>query len=515
MAGQTQRAGPWESNLGLEPEWDGAFGQFWCNEISELTFAGSFVHERGVCHIKLIGTKTPTDEYIKFIKSFEQNKTALWNGSVRRSSENSLDHISFSAILASHSYPFSRRSSVRLLELKLSVQWLASGIHIASLEDAKWDDIYLKYDLLPFVVNRLEIDKQLGTPQEWLNRFETYQNQEGFSRNAYVNSSDGEVDVEFSTKFDGDLDQTIYHGISVCVLSVDSIKVKFPNPLPILSEVTSESEKYPTDLASWIRWLSYLFEIILHVPTSTIEIDPKSARDRFRLYLPFNISKTPNSNPELTYAINLINDKEAWDGLIKKWFSLWDINGYWADAIRYISQTLRYDKENSNIVEFLLSAERALQARWNAEIGRRKEDNPEKIIKYSIHKSGILSRVGDSIQNYPTFITENIALVASALRHEFTHPGTKDVRMKLRNHLRIRNYRGVYQIGWLLLHTSLVLLIEEEIKVYLVPHQACTHPLISENSDRLAWLFNGWDELYEACNEDRKLENDKKNRKLS
>ena len=26
MAGQTQREGPWESNLGLEPEWDGAFG---------------------------------------------------------------------------------------------------------------------------------------------------------------------------------------------------------------------------------------------------------------------------------------------------------------------------------------------------------------------------------------------------------------------------------------------------------------------------------------------------------
>ena len=36
MAGHTKRAGPWESNLGLEPEWDGASGLWECVDYSGI-----------------------------------------------------------------------------------------------------------------------------------------------------------------------------------------------------------------------------------------------------------------------------------------------------------------------------------------------------------------------------------------------------------------------------------------------------------------------------------------------
>ncbi len=517
MAGQTQREGPWESNLGLEPEWDGAFGQFWCHELSDLTFAGSFIHERGVCHVKLIGTNFTPEEITEIIIFFQDNKTILWNGSIRRSSEKFLDQVSVCATIMSFDHPSSRSSSVSLTEVKLLVQWLICGQHIESLEDAKWDDIYLKFDLLPFVVPLLEIEEHLGSPQNWLQKyeesFESFSKQEGFNTGAFVDSNDGVVEVIFSAEYVGGPSYSIYHGRSIMASSTVSIKLKFPTSLPILSEESSESEFFPQNLASWIRWLSYLFEIIFHAPSSEIEIYPKSGRDRFRLYLPFNISKTPNSNPKLTYAINLTNDENAWDGLIKKWFSLWDIRMHWADAIRYISQSLRHDKGNSSIDEFLLSAERTLQARWGAEKGRRQGDTLEKIIKKSIQKSGILSRIGDSINEYPTYTAENIALVTANLCHELIHPGTKGERWNLRNHLRTRSYQGVYQISWLLLNTSLAMLIDEEIKDFIIPHKACMHPLVRENSGDIDWLFNGWNELYEACNKDKILENQKKNRK--
>ena len=475
------------------------------------------MHERGFCHVKLIGTDYSQDEITEIRTLFMKNKTTFWNGSIRRSSEKSLEHVSLPATIVKFSDPFSRNSAVTLIEITLSVHWLISGNHIDTLEDAKWDNLLLDIDLLPFVVPRFQIDEQLGSPQDWLKNLESVKesirNQKGFSTCAYVDLHNETVEVTFLSEYVGETDQSIYFGKSVKASTADSIKVKFPTSLPVESEETSVSEFLPQNISSWIRWLSYLFEIISHIPSSEIKNYPISGRNKYRLYLPFNISKTPNSSSKLTYVINLINDKNAWDGLIKKWFSLWDTSGHWADAIRYISQTLRYDKEASPIDEYVLSAERALQARWNAEKGKRDGDTPEKVIKKSIQKSEILSRIGDSINNYPTYTAENIAMVAANLRHEFTHPGTKNVRLNLRNHLRTHGYQGVYQLGWLLLHTSLAMLIDEEIKNYLIPHKVSTHPLFLENPKNLGWLFNGWNELYEACNKDKILENQKKNRK--
>ena len=475
------------------------------------------MHERGFCHVKLIGTDYSQDEITEIRTLFMKNKTTFWNGSISRSDEKFLDQVSVCATIVRFSDPRSRNSNVTLTEITLSVQWLISGQHIESLEDAKWDDIYLEFDLLPFVVPLLEIEKHLGSPQNWLQKFEegyeSFIKQKIFNTVAFVDSNDGAVEVKFSTEYVGGPSYSLYQGKSVRASSAVSVQIKFPTSLPIVSDETSDSEFFPQNLASWIRWLSYLFEIIFHAPSSEIEIYPKSSRDRFRLYLPFNISKTPNSNPKLTYVINLVNDENAWDGLIKKWFSLWDTSEHWADAIRYISQTLRHDKGNSSIDEFLLSAERTLQARWGAEKGRRQGDTLEKIIKKSIQKSGILSRIGDSINEYPTYTAENIALVTANLRHELIHPGTKGERWNLRNHLRTRSYQGVYQISWLLLNTSLAMLIDEEIKDFIIPHKACMHPLVRENSGDIDWLFNGWNELYEACNKDKILENQKKNRK--
>ncbi len=475
------------------------------------------MHERGFCHVKLIGTDYSQDEITEIRTLFMKNKTTFWNGSISRSDEKFLDQVSVCATIVRFSDPRSRNSNVTLTEITLSVQWLISGQHIESLEDAKWDDIYLEFDLLPFVVPLLEIEKHLGSPQNWLQKFEegyeSFIKQKIFNTVAFVDSNDGAVEVKFSTEYVGGPSYSLYQGKSVRASSAVSVQIKFPTSLPIVSDETSDSEFFPQNLASWIRWLSYLFEIIFHAPSSEIEIYPKSGRDRFRLYLPFNISKTPNSNPKLTYAINLTNDENAWDGLIKKWFSLWDIRMHWADAIRYISQSLRHDKGNSSIDEFLLSAERTLQARWGAEKGRRQGDTLEKIIKKSIQKSGILSRIGVSIKDYPTYTAENIALVTANLRHELIHPGTKGERWNLRNHLRTRSYQGVYQISWLLLNTSLAMLIDEEIKDFIIPHKACMHPLVRENSGDIDWLFNGWNELYEACNKDKILENQKKNRK--
>ena len=233
MAGQTKREGPWESNLGLEPEWDGAFGQFWCPQLSDLKFAGSFVHERGFCHVKLIGTDYSQDEITEIRTLFMKNKTTFWNGSISRSDEKFLDQVSVCATIVRFSDPRSRNSNVTLTEITLSVQWLISGQHIESLEDAKWDDIYLEFDLLPFVVPLLEIEKHLGSPQNWLQKFEegyeSFSKQEGFNTGAFVDSNDGVVEVIFSAEYVGGPSYSIYHGRSIMASTTVSIKLKISN----------------------------------------------------------------------------------------------------------------------------------------------------------------------------------------------------------------------------------------------------------------------------------------------
>ena len=210
MAGQTQREGPWESNLGLEPEWDGAFGQFWCHQLPDLKFAGSLVHENGSCYLKLIGINLYPKEDTTVRNFFTESKTIVWNGSVRRSSEDNLDHISIYAMFVGYSRPYSRSSSVSLTEVKLLVQWLICGQHIDSLEDVKLDNLYLVLDLLPFVVPRLEIEKQLGSPQDWLQSIASLNIQDGYNTSACVDSHCGTVEVTFLSGYVGETDESIF-----------------------------------------------------------------------------------------------------------------------------------------------------------------------------------------------------------------------------------------------------------------------------------------------------------------
>ncbi len=162
MAGQTQRAGPWESNLGLEPEWDGASGWWKCvdyegidDQRAKFCFSGVIQHDENGCNVHLL---TNQNVYSDFTLLYMKHTPILWTGLIRRESDNSDQQVTAYGYITQPTSPEPTSELNEYHVLKLYLIWIIHGIHLSKIDEAKWNKFAIQIDFLKNMIQSKEYE---------------------------------------------------------------------------------------------------------------------------------------------------------------------------------------------------------------------------------------------------------------------------------------------------------------------------------------------------------------------
>ena len=520
MAGQTQREGPWESNLGLEPEWDGASGLWWpveCDQLperaKEIPFYGSIAHHNYYCSIKLYTQLT-----ISLIKegSFSSEPEfiypSLWHAHLELPDEEGkikTTPVTVSAFLIGRGFQGTRQAT-SLMSLRLRPLWIIKGAHIDSLRECMFDNMILKTDslrgLLPNILPVYRFLKQDSRE----NMFDydnidlkAFEEANTINLEAKLVNSVGENIVTLDSKFQKSFGNKISSEID------DLVQFSFPKPIPIMNYKMREATPLSC-LWDWSDWLVGLFEMISNTPTSSVIINATTKKKAFiRIYIKLNLARKEHSIDEIANKIRLdpVDDQEnetRWNSLLKTWFEIWNLESNWFVAIDYLRQVLRQTDINLMSIEtYFLHAVRVLEARWFAEHGElnmstNKPFTTEEIVQSTLNRADIISielerAVGKN------FNTGTLSQLIACIRNEFTHPATKDKRIKLRELLKKTDNENVEFLSLLLIAAALKLIKQEMLRKYIAPNEFPRNRYIEKYDERFRLKLGNWKQLKRAC----------------
>lgn len=527
MTGQTQRAGPWESNLGLEPEWDGASGLFWpveCEQFPEdakyVKFSGSIEHREHKCSIKLF-----TNLSTKLIRGEESITTepeliepSLWHAHVALPNELGVKEV-ISITVLGHLFRGGLRLSSQasgLLKYQLAPLWIIQGAHISSIIDCQFDNMILKTNTLPgllpdrilayfFLNQENEEDHSTNIARIDIKAFEKA-NTGNFA--AKIQSPIGENTITLQCSFKKQI------GASISYEPSDEVRFNFPQPIPILNDAIEEPTPL-TCLWNWADWLNGMIEMIGNTPTSSAIINTVHQEQRLRLYLNLRLARQEHSLDKVANKIRLDpvdeqNTTSRWNFLLQKWLNAWDLDSNWFIAVDYLRNFLRLAGEASpSMVPYFLSAVQCVEARWFAEFGEFKEVikdekkskvkyKTQEIVKSTLDRADIITAelensVGDD------FNTETMSKVITTIRNEFTHPATKNKRTQLRELLWSIDSSDVYFLAELLVSAALKLIKQEVFTDNIYPIETNRNEYIEEYDNRYRLHIRNWRQLKRAC----------------
>ena len=487
---QTKREGPWESNLGLEPEWDGASGLWWPvesedfpQEAENVRFSGSFEHQEHECVIMLMAQ---LDTSLLQDGSYPESKIiepSLWHAYVVLPDQNGKSETTpitvfgnlFDAGLSFYS------QAIGILRYKLVPQWIIKGAHISSINDCKFDNMILKTNTLPgllpdrihayFFPNREnEDDNSTDIDKIDLKAFEEA-NTGNFVAN--IQSPIGENTITLQCGFNKQI------GTSISYEPSSVIKYDFPQPIPILNDSIEEPTPL-TCLWNWADWMIGMFEIIGNTPTSSAIINTIHQNQGLRLYLNLRLARQEHTLDKVASKIRLDpvdeqNTTSRWNLLLQEWLNAWNLDSNWFIAVDYLRQVLRStDVDLLSIETYFLYAVRILEARWYAEHGEvdvntGQNYSIEEIVKSTLDRTNVISNDLECAVGYK-FNIETLSRLIACIRNEFTHPATKNKRLKLRELLSTTNNEGVDFLAELLISAALKLIKQEVFNEYISPN---------------------------------------------
>lgn len=520
MAEQTRRAGPWESNLGLEPEWDGASGLWWpveCDQLPEkaknIQFSGSIIHEEHTCKVNLfaqLSTSLVQNEILTVEP--ELIEPSLWHAHIELPNEQGKSEvlpITVYGHLFRGGFKFSSQASGLKL-YRLVPQWIIQGAHIPSIDVCKFDKMIMYTNTLPGLLpDRIHA-------YFFLNRDTGDDDKVDFDKidiKEFVKANSGKFEARIHSPIGENLitlncDFKRQIGTSVQFEPTNSINFSFPQPLPILND--NENEPTPlTCLWNWADWLIGMFEMIGNTPTSTAKIYSILQEHTIRLYMNLKLARQEHSKDKVANKIRLDpvdeqNTTSRWNLLLQEWLNAWNLDSHWFIAVDYLRHFLRLAGEDSpGMVPYFLFAVQSIEARWFAEFGEYKPGGKDKyttieIVESTLDRADILSEdLKNSVGS--KFNSKTASKVITTIRNEFTHPATKDKRTKLRELLWSTNGSEVYFLAELLISAALKLIKKEVCKDYISSVSHSRNRYLELYDKRYRLHLRRWRELKKAC----------------
>ena len=486
MAGQTKREGPWESNLGLEPEWDGASGLWECVDYSGIDeqktkyrFSGVLQHDENGCYVRLL---TKQNVYSEFSLLGMEQTPILWTGLIRRESDTLDQQVTAYGYVTQPTSPDPIGSLSEYHVVKLNPVWLIHGIHLNSIDEANWNNFALQTDILKNMLQSKEYGRGDSDTTVLQGEYQNTQISITFGnpftfRDVFGFEKKSEIFVNLGSQF-----------------------------LPVYQFDKNIEISYPGSLAAWVDWVMSLLQTMSQKIAKDINVYLElSHRKRARLYYRLNLSKGDFGLPN-TFSFKSDLSNNDFTELLEKWGLIMDKVDPWGYATHHMIRALRSYHGRLYTDEFLLQAEKVLESRWNAA-----HDNIETrtcfILNQLICKSKLAELLVKLTGVSDTFTSKNVAGVATVLRHEYTHPGTKSRRKYIRQYFQDHGHAAETTIALFLLATANVLLYQEVLNKYVVidipkklhPGTGDCYELRLLRTQDIFWLVKEWPSLLEAC----------------
>lgn len=494
MTGQTQRAGPWESNLGLEPEWDGASGLWWMVGNEKQKFAGSIDHVERNCMIRL----TPSlGEATRPPYPREYVDPKLWHGQIMFPGEDFGFPVTVLASIVppGNNIPYWERIYAdfffqsyhySLDRFTLYPRWLYRGRHfespIETIDQAKWERIYVQIDVSNKVIPR---------------------------RNMVVCGkveSDNHNEAHRSTHFilDSGMNDT----------SKTTVELRFTEPKPIADLDEYDISNIPNSIFSWVDWVTGLCEILAQESATKAKLFVPADNGGLRsLYLPSILARNPTPKSDLAFREGFIFLEDTWQDILDTWRETWKSDHDWSYATELMRRILHSSESRVFIEEYFLMVFRVIISRYHAEEGR--DGVSEEILKSKLQDANIMHEL-ETVREFPRYLPNfglnKLVTVFKEIRDEFIHPSPHDDRINLRRYLRITNNRVVYPLAHILYSAIVSLFSDEVLQPYAILNTSA-NSRIDKFDDPYDMLLRDWNNLYKAIDEDIQLRKQRRKQK--
>lgn len=497
MTGPTQRAGPWESNLGLEPEWDGASGLWNFAGEDSWSYSGTIHHREGICEVRLTTKNEDNKHLIKLLNFYSSTKRALLQGYVRKPNEEKNILLTTYGQIIPSGFKIDKNAVSRFASFKLYPDWVLVGRHLSSIEEAKWQKMLIWVDLLPGVLPRKFVVEKVGNLDK-IDIADT--NRETVISRGLVCENHKCVEINLLSDYEGLIEDSAYYGGSANLTLKDKVKVVVSEPLAVNTPVNKDSKDEINSLSDIIDRLVGLIEVIAEQPASVIQWEVLDNSDHsYRLYFPFLLA---SKKSEVKNSVNIIKDnvlESGWSSLLSTWFSMRSENHYWRTAIDYIHLTLRAMTYGLYIDDYFSNAAKILETSFRLPENFTCKDNIRSRICYQLKESEIIKRIPPDLIKDIAFDEDSVANVSTILRHEYAHAGSKDSTGRIRKYLRSGGYTIVHSLAWFLFTAALMLIKKQELEEYLISHPVNSYTIQYQFHQRVFPLVSEWNDLYKVC----------------
>ena len=452
MAGQTKREGPWESNLGLEPEWDGAFGLWKPADSEEWLYAGQLIHRGRECIIQLL--EAPGQHNL-LERSRRQPllEDSIWHGSIQLPKQDKRVEITVLASIFPTAHTLQSRNYDRFDRIELYPSWIIVDTFIPNLEEAKWGRVTLEVNLLSHIL------PQIRSSRSPVDKF-------------VARVDNNQINLFASLVYK---EESKIHDINTkWKKGTDSLQFIFQQPLTIINDKDNLEDS--NTLFYWLDKTISLLELIAQTPASHTQIFVENDNsDKCQLYIQLPLAKKYVVVQTHSFYLNQRwdIDKNKWCNLINKWFEIMRGEGFWHEAYGYLRHALRLSPEYINIEDYFLPIIRIFEARYNAEFPNP-EDEILKKIKYLLRKSSCIRPIQKKAKLTSSFDANHVAGITRTIRNELEHPGTqldsKEIsekrskeRTRIRKYLKLTSFQPILPLAWFLYYSMLELFRREEI----------------------------------------------------
>ena len=280
------------------------------------------------------------------------------------------------------------------------------------------------------------------------------------------------------------------------------LELRLSQGLPILPLNWDHLNKEPGSILEWSNWIIRLFDIVLLAPAKCAKTWVSNDKKNWCCpKIPLELGREKVDIREIIYDLKLDLSEKEWNKLLNAWLKQWPIKSHWNVASYYMQKAIRIGKsQNIDVEDYLLSTLKGLESRWNAEHGHNPNVQIRDIYENLLDKIDLNNYVPKKLSTNKGFHVCNIAKVVTKLRHEFTHPASKNRRNNLR--VFIRNpevYRSLSSLSWLILNCTRSIMRDEVFKK-CDTFSDDKNPLSTGIQNyRIDGLVKGWDKLLNIC----------------